>query len=89
MPTWKRVDPDGQSHFQHLCSDCSGRKEETLFAGGWQLIRNTEPVSCRDCVLKCRLTAAGLWGEADPVRYAVCGDCPEYRACELKGRYFC
>ncbi len=89
MPTWKRVDPDGQFHFQHLCTDCSNRREQSLRASDWQLIRPGEPVSCRDCVLKCRLTAEGLWGAPDPVRYATCGQCPEFAACELKGRYFC
>lgn len=89
MPTWKLVDAAGQSRFQHLCGECSRRKEVTLLANGWQQIRPTEPVSCRDCVLKCRLTAEELWGAEDRVRYAVCGQCPELEGCELKGRYFC
>ncbi len=89
MPTWKLVDEAGRSFFQHLCSPCSSRKEAALIAAGWRLLRPGEPASCRDCALKCRLTAEGLWGEADQVRYAVCASCPELAACELKGRYFC
>ena len=89
MPTWKVVDDEGVSRFQHLCGECSGRRSAVLVSSGWQLIRPGEPVSCRDCVLKCRLTAEGLWGAEDAVRYAVCEQCPELAACELKGRYFC
>ncbi|NTV12810.1 MAG: hypothetical protein HGA96_02560 [Desulfobulbaceae bacterium] len=89
MPTWKLIDGDDQSHFQYLCGECSQRKEAVLKASGWQLIRPGEPVSCRDCTLKCRLTAEGLWGAEDAIRYALCEQCPELAACELKGRYFC
>ena len=89
MPTWKLIDGDGLGRYQHLCADCSHRKEAALKASGWQLVRPGEPVSCRDCVLKCRLTAEGLWGAEDAVRYALCEQCPELAACELKGRYYC
>jgi hypothetical protein len=89
MPTWKLIDGDGPSRFQHLCGECSASKEKALTAGGWQLARPGEPVSCRDCTLKCRLTAEGLWGAEDAIRYAVCEQCPELESCELKGRYFC
>lgn len=89
MPTWKLVDGEGMARYQHLCSACSAGKAAALAAGGWRLVRPGEPVSCRDCVLKCRLTAEGLWGAEDAVRYAVCHHCPELDACELKGRYFC
>lgn len=89
MPTWKLVDGAGVSHFQHLCSACSAGKGAALAGGGWRLVRPGEPVSCRDCTLKCRLTAGGLWGAEDAVRYALCAQCPEFSACALQGRYFC
>jgi hypothetical protein len=89
MPIWKHLDTEGISRFQHLCSDCSSRKEEMLSAKGWQLLRAGEPVSCRDCVLKCRLTAEALWDAEDARRYAICEQCPELVTCELKGRYYC
>lgn len=89
MPTWKQVDGDGAARFQHLCSTCSQARATALAAGGWRLVRSGEPVSCRDCVLKCLLTAEGAWGAEDVIRYAVCDRCPELDACELKGRYFC
>lgn len=89
MPTWKLVGGNGASRFQHLCGACSGRKAAALVSSGWRLVRPDEPVSCRDCVLKCRLTAEGLWGAEDATRYAVCDHCPELDVCELKGRYFC
>lgn len=89
MPTWKLIDGEGVVRYQHLCTACSAGKAAALAGGGWQLLRPGEPVSCRDCLLKCRLTAQGLWGAEDAIRYQVCSQCPELEACELKGRYFC
>jgi len=89
MPTWKRKDTDGTLHFQFLCRSCSEKKQAFLEKNAWILVRDGEPASCNDCVLKCLLTAQELWGAEDSVRYAVCAECPELAACPLQGRYYC
>ena len=89
MPTWKRKDPEGKTHFQFLCGACSSKKQALLETDQWALVRDGEPAACNDCVLQCGLTVQELWGAAEEVRFAVCAQCASYAACELKGRYFC
>ncbi|MEW6426812.1 MAG: hypothetical protein AB1568_02130 [Thermodesulfobacteriota bacterium] len=88
MPTWK-LKAEGESLFFHLCQPCSERSAASLLKAGWQKIRDGEPVSCNECTMKCALTAKGLWGAEDAVRYATCEACAEYAACPLKGRHYC
>ena len=88
MPTW-RLKPEGETLFTHLCLSCSDKLAAGLAKSGWQKIRDGEPVSCNECTNKCALTAQGLWGAADVVRYAVCDSCPDYQRCPLKGRHYC
>jgi len=89
MATWKKKDNEGQVHFQFLCELCNRQKQVLLEQDNWTLVRETEPASCNDCELQCALTARGLWGAEDQVRYDVCGECPAYEKCTLKGRYYC
>jgi hypothetical protein len=88
LPTWKRK-TDNETLFYHLCGTCNSKSTEALLKAGWQKIRDGEPVSCNECSRKCALTAEGLWGAGDQVRYALCAACPELDACPLKGRYYC
>ena len=89
MGTWKRVDASGETHFQFLCSSCESKKRLLLEQNGWLFIRENEPATCNDCELHCALTARQLWGAADEERYRICGQCSNYDACSLKGRYYC
>lgn len=89
MATWKKKDQEGTVHFQFLCESCNSKKQVLLEKDNWTLVRETEPASCNDCTLQCLLTARGLWGAEDQVRYDVCDTCPAYEKCELKGRYYC
>lgn len=50
-----------------------------------QVDDKADPVSCD----RLPLTAKGLWGEADTIRYAACETCPDYEPCPLKGRHYC
>lgn len=89
MPTWK-LKPEGEETlFYHVCQDCNDRLTAGLSKAGWGKIRDGEPVSCNECTQKCALTAQGLWGAEDAVRYAACGTCPDYESCPLKGRHYC
>jgi hypothetical protein len=89
MPTWKKKNESGQASFYHLCSECNRRISGALKKGEWQYLRDGEPVVCNECSLNCRLTAEGLWGEGDEIRYAVCAACGDFGRCILKGRYYC
>lgn len=89
MPTWKKKDEAGTVLFQFLCTDCNRKKLPLLERDRWTLVREGEPASCNDCALACLLTARELWGAEDRVRYQICGQCPGYENCELKGRYYC
>jgi hypothetical protein len=89
MPTWKKKDEAGGMHFLHLCGDCHLGLEVVLRREGWTFLRGGEPVACSECARKCRLTAEGLWGAGDDIRYQVCGACSDYAGCALKGRYYC
>lgn len=89
MPTWKKKDQAGETHFQFLCAACNERKKALLEKDAWTFVRDGEPASCNDCVLQCGLTVGGLWGAEDKARYAVCDKCFAYDQCELKGRYYC
>lgn len=88
MPTWK-LKAEGETLFYHLCQPCSDRSASALARAGWQKIRDGEPVSCNECTQKCALTAQGLWGAEDSIRYAACASCPDLGSCPLKGRYYC
>jgi len=88
MPTWK-LKTEGETFFFHLCHACNDKSAAGLAKAGWQKIRDGEPVSCNECTQKCTLTAKGLWGAEDAVRYAACAECPEYDSCPLKGRHYC
>ncbi|MBU0661686.1 hypothetical protein KKG22_05960 [Patescibacteria group bacterium] len=89
MATWKKIDSEGVVHFQFLCEACNSRKKPLLEKDNWTLVREGEPAACNDCELRCALTARGLWGAEDAIRYAVCDACPAYEKCELQGRYYC
>jgi hypothetical protein len=88
MPIWKKKEESG-TRFYHLCATCNERLAPALTKGGWIFFRDSEPVSCTECALHCGLTAQGLWGAEDLVRYKVCEQCTELAKCALKGRYFC
>lgn len=88
MPTWK-LKTDDELLFYHLCNACNEKSSESLLKAGWQKIRDGEPVSCNECTQNCSLTAKGLWGAEDKVRYAECEVCADYKNCPLKGRYYC
>lgn len=88
MPTWKLKTED-ETLFTHLCQACSDERTSLLIKAGWNKIRDGEPASCNECTRKCALTANGLWGAADAVRYAACEACPDYAPCPLKGRHYC
>jgi hypothetical protein len=88
LPTWKRK-TDSETLFYHLCGVCDATSAPALLKAGWQKIRDGEPVSCNECTRKCALTARGLWGAEDSVRYGVCDECADLAACPLKGRYYC
>jgi len=88
MPTWK-LKTENESLFYHLCRSCNDSSSPALIKAGWIKLRDGEPVSCNECTMKCALTAQGLWGAEDAVRYAACEACPEYVLCPLKGRHYC
>ncbi len=88
MPTWK-LQAENELRFYHLCSKCNENSSDALVKAGWQKIRDGEPVSCIECTRKCALSAKGLWGAEDKVRYLECEACSEYAACPLQGRYYC
>lgn len=88
MPTW-RLKSEGETLFYHLCTLCNEVSAPSLVRAGWQKIRDGEPVSCNECTRKCALTAHGLWGAEDAIRYQACAKCPEYEPCPLKGRHYC
>lgn len=88
MPTWK-LKTEGEALFYHLCQSCGERSASSLAKAGWHKIRDGEPVACNECTQKCALTAQGLWGAEDRIRYATCADCADLDRCPLKGRYYC
>lgn len=88
MPTWK-LQTESETRFYHLCGSCNEKSANALSKGGWKKIRDGEPASCRECAGKCALTAQGLWGAEDTVRYGACEKCPDLAECPLKGRYYC
>lgn len=88
MPTWKLKSED-ETLFFHLCQSCNEKSADYFAKAGWQKIRDGEPVSCNECTQKCFLTAKGLWGAEDSVRYTVCAACLDYELCPLKGRHYC
>lgn len=88
MPTWK-LKTAGETLFYHLCRECSDRSAPALGKAGWQIIRADEPVSCNECTKQCALTAQGLWGAEEAIRYATCASCADIDRCPLKGRYYC
>ncbi|MDD5760011.1 MAG: hypothetical protein PHI06_13130 [Desulfobulbaceae bacterium] len=88
MPTW-RLKSEEETLYYHLCQLCSDASTSALSTAGWQKIREGEPASCNECTRKCALTAKGLWGTEDAIRYATCTTCAEYEQCPLKGRHYC
>lgn len=88
MPTWK-LKTEEELLFYHLCSACNENSSKFLLKAGWEKIRDGEPVLCNECTKKCALTAKGLWGAEDKVRYAECKTCQDYENCPLKGRHYC
>ena len=88
MPTWK-LKTEEETLFYHLCQACSDKSSTALVKAGWHKIRDNEPVSCNECTKKCDLTAKGLWGSEDAIRYAACAACPDYEPCPPKGRHYC
>ena len=88
MPTWK-LKTEEETLFYHLCQTCGERSTAALTKAGWHKIRDGEPVSCNECTQRCALTAQGLWGADEGIRYTTCADCADLDRCPLKGRYYC